>query len=322
MGRDWLLGSCPESDVEKFYGQRAFTPASGGMRRVDRRMLDKHAVPPSTTTNNKMSTPVPDMIYGYRHDKAFSEGQQVQLRTLGEHRPAISAADLILRFFVVEFKGGDGGIWIAENQVLGGSSPCVLLAERLNKQLRECSKGAVRQIDSSTFSIAMTGTEARLFISWKHDDLKYYTSMVQSYALLEPEQYINFRRHIRNILDWGKDKRLKAIRESLGSILVAAQHETTERSKARPAPSEASSGGGSSSSRKKLALGKGSSASVSSISQGKGKSVAGVSQGLAASLSNPMTAASRASTNQWMWDDQLLMERDGRMAIKIGYTGT
>lgn len=57
----------------------------------------------------------------------------------------------------------------------------------------------------------MSGTEARLYISWKHSDLDYCMKKVKSFLLQEPEHYLEFRKYVRNIMDWGKGRRLSRI---------------------------------------------------------------------------------------------------------------
>jgi hypothetical protein len=57
------------------------------------------------------------------------------------------------------------------------------------------------------------------YVSWKPDELKYYMRKVKSFLLQEPEKYVEFRKHVWNIIDWGKGKRLKEIRKSLDSLL-------------------------------------------------------------------------------------------------------
>ncbi|KAF2193446.1 hypothetical protein K469DRAFT_236040 [Zopfia rhizophila CBS 207.26] len=161
------------------------------------------------------------MLYGYRRHGAFAQ-QQAQLISMGAQMVA-NSQDLIYLFFVIEFKA-DGplrsaGLWVATNQCLGGSASCVHIAERLNCQLRQCKWDEVQPIDSAAFSVAMSGTEARLYISWKHNELDYYTRKVKSFLLQEPEQYVEFRKYVLNILDWGKDKRLEGIRDTLSSLL-------------------------------------------------------------------------------------------------------
>ena len=65
----------------------------------------------------------------------------------------------------------------------------------------------------------MNGTEGGLYISWKHNELDYYVQKVSGFLLQKPNDYLEFRKYVRNIIDWGKDKRSKAIRDSLASLL-------------------------------------------------------------------------------------------------------
>lgn len=153
-----------------------------------------------------------------------------------------NSQDLIYPFFSIEFKGdgpsGDGSLWVATNQCLGGSASCVNIADRLNHQLRECNNEEVKSIDSVAFSIAMNGTEARLYISWKHDEVNYYMRSVKSFLLQEPEHYVTFRKYVRNIIDWGQGERLKQIRDSLDILLEKARNTASQQAKSRPPPSD------------------------------------------------------------------------------------
>jgi hypothetical protein len=141
-------------------------------------------------------------------------------------------------------------MWVATNQCLGGSASCVNIAERLNRQLRQCKNKKVRPIDSAAFSIAMNGTEARLYVSWKHDELKYYTRKVDSFLLQKPKDYVEFRKHVLNIIDWGKDERLKEIQKSLDSLLEQNRQIASQQAKSRPPPSSDDSASSSSQKRK------------------------------------------------------------------------
>jgi hypothetical protein len=79
-----------------------------------------------------------------------------------------------------------------------GSASCVNIAERLNRRLRQ---EKVQFVDSAVFSIAMNGTEARLYVSWKDDKLHYYMQKVNSFFLQDPEHHLRFRKYVRNIID-------------------------------------------------------------------------------------------------------------------------
>lgn len=101
---------------------------------------------------------------------------------------------------------------------------------------------------SAAFSIALGGPEARLYISWKHNDLDYYMADVDSFLLHRPEDYPHFREYVRNILEWGKGSRLREIQDSLDILLEESQKRASAAAKSRALPSTGS-GSCSSSSR-------------------------------------------------------------------------
>ncbi|KAL2753757.1 hypothetical protein ACRALDRAFT_1077331 [Sodiomyces alcalophilus JCM 7366] len=232
-----------EPNVEDYFRSTIF-PNPGvteSLRRSDKQPIFKHAVP-SAVSIVQVSRPIPDVTYGYR-DAAFP-GQLPQIVSMGDALSANSQG-LLCPFFVIEFKGdgpgGTGSLWVATNQCLGGSATCINIAERLNRQLRECKSDEVRPINSAVFSIAMNGSEARLFISWKHDDLDIYMRKIRGFLLQDPEHYIQFRKYVRNIIDWGKDRRLSEIRASLDTLLEENRKRASAIAKSRPPPSDASS---------------------------------------------------------------------------------
>ncbi|KAF2461177.1 hypothetical protein BDY21DRAFT_361162 [Lineolata rhizophorae] len=207
-----------EPGVEKYF--HTHTPPdpkpSGSLKRTEKQPMAKHTVPNTTRSNLKVSNPIPDLLYGYNCYTAFPQ-QQAQLISM-RNEPMANTQSLTYPFFVIEFKGNGGDLWVATNQCLGGFMSCVNMAERLNEQLRKCKSDMIQAIDSPAFSIAMNGTEARLYISWKHDELDYYMRKVESFALQKPKYYIEFRKYVRNIIDWGKDKRLNEIQASLDKL--------------------------------------------------------------------------------------------------------
>jgi hypothetical protein len=229
-----------ESEVEEYFRGKIFSKPgpSDSLKRADRQPIAKHAVP-SSGSNLKVSNPVPDMLYGYNRHGAFPQ-QQAQLVSMGNTVVA-NNQDLIYPFFVIEFKGdgptGVGSLWVATNQCLGGSTSCVTIAERLNHQLRKCKSDDIRPINGAAFSIAMSGTEARLYVSWRHNELDHYMANVDSFLLQDPEHYLKFRKYVRNIIDWGKERRLKDIRDSLDSLLEESRMRVSEGAKSRQPPS-------------------------------------------------------------------------------------
>lgn len=242
-----------ESAVENYFKANVFPDPErlDSLKRIDKNPMAKHVVP-DVGSKLKVGTPVPVMLYGYNRLGAFPQ-QQAQLRSMGNEMVA-NTQGLVYPFFIIEFTadgpGGSGSMWAATNRCLGGSASCINIAERLNHQLRQCKNKNVRHIDSAAFSIAMNGTEARLYVSWKYDELKYYTQKVDSFLLQKPKDYMDFRKHVRNIIDWGKDKRLKEIQDSLNSLLEESRKTASQLAKSCPPPSSGDSTSSSSQKRK------------------------------------------------------------------------
>lgn len=110
------------------------------------------------------------------------------------------------------------------------------MAERLNHQLIQCRGEQIRLVDSAAFSIAMSGTEARLYVSWQHDELKSYMRKVDNVLLQNPDHYLKFPRCVLNVIDWGKDVRLEDIRDSLDILLEESRKSASETATSRRPP--------------------------------------------------------------------------------------
>jgi hypothetical protein len=63
---------------------------------------------------------------------------------------------------------------------------------------------------------------------------------VKSFLLQDPGHFIEFRKHVLNIIDWGKDKRLNEIRVSLNTLLEESSKRASESAKCRQPPSDGS----------------------------------------------------------------------------------
>ena len=103
--------------------------------------MSRHTAP-SSESKLKVSNPVPDMLFGYDHDNAFTEPQQAHYTTMGNSMVA-NSENLTNPFFVVECKGEDGRLYVATNQCLGGAASCVNAAEQLNCELSKCGSDKV-----------------------------------------------------------------------------------------------------------------------------------------------------------------------------------
>ncbi|KAF9762900.1 hypothetical protein IL306_003293 [Fusarium sp. DS 682] len=240
-----LLKGTPENQVEKYFHINIFPEPEprGKLKRLDKSPMAKHTMP-NTESGPKLSTPVPDILYGYNRMFAFS-GLHKQLITMGTEVNANNQFESMLYpFLVVEFKGDGGSMWVAENQCLGASAACVNMADSLNRRLRQCKSTFLPPIDNAAFSIAMNGYEARIHISWKENELDTYMVTTDVFHLHDPEHYIKFRKYVRNIIDWGRGARLEAIRKSLDSLWEDQEERREAASaaaKARKPPSSADS---------------------------------------------------------------------------------
>ncbi|KAI0398977.1 hypothetical protein F4802DRAFT_83435 [Xylaria palmicola] len=194
---------------------------------------------PTTNPEIRISRPVPDLLYGYNDVTAFPQ-QQAQVEALREEQAATKSF-LMYPFLVVEFKGSEGSLTVATNQCIGGSATSVNIAERLNERLKWFVGEDTQTISNAVFGITMHGTEARLFVSWKHNDPtepRYYMQKINSFALQEPQAYTEFHKCVQNIIDWGMGERLTEIRNALDRLQEADRQRVSKEAKSRPPPSD------------------------------------------------------------------------------------
>ena len=151
---------------------------------------------------------------------------QTMLHPRNPDYPTATLQGLRFPFFAIEFKaagGTKGDLWVATNQCAGASSACVNAVERLNLLLREHE--SLQLVDNVTYSVTVDNNIAQLYISWKEDNLNYFLQRVGAFLLSSPDHFKDFRKQVRNILDWGKDKRLKRIGDALDIILEKNREE-------------------------------------------------------------------------------------------------
>ncbi|KAK7996674.1 glycoside hydrolase superfamily [Apiospora arundinis] len=240
---------------------------------------------PSLTTPNKIPKPIPDLVYGYTTKAEytkFSDSQLIAGQTMDPPMgKVVGTGDLSFPFFVIEFKGvgpSNGNPWVASNQCAGGSAACVETAERLNRLLQQYP--AAKTLDNISFSIGMDQDIARLFVSWSSRDLEYYLRDARPvFDLRSTEQYLLFRRYVKNILDWGKGPRLQEIQDAFDFILEEERKKASDQARQRPAPSAS----GSDSGKRAYLAQSGNSASGGSSVKGGGPTKGSVAPGRSSS---------------------------------------
>lgn len=241
-----LEDRCDEREVEIFLSSTLFPTRSdptygrsAGLDTTRSRFMPFHLIPNNPGGLYRVSRPKPHLLYRYSGDRRyrpFTESQflaQNHLHPQNLNFAQATASGLRLPFFAIEFKsdGPTGGsLWVAANQCAGASSAFVNAVEHLNALLP--NDPAVNRVDNLSYSIAVDNTLAKLYISWKEEDLNYCCQQVGAFLLLRLKEFKSFRRQVRNILDWGKGARLTQIRDALDIILEQNQKAAAEQASA------------------------------------------------------------------------------------------
>ncbi|KAH7182541.1 uncharacterized protein B0J16DRAFT_400721 [Fusarium flagelliforme] len=213
-----------EPEVEQYIQYSLVTLPSRNdiLKRSDKIPMARRMIP-NTGTAYRVSGPVPDVLLGYNYGGAFTPLQRRKLASMD--LASANNDGICLPFFVVEFKGD------------GPSSN-----EMLNKELLKTGVEEIIPIDTSCFSISMNGTEARLLVSWKEEQT-FNVQKIRSFALQEADQFLQFRKCVLNIMDWGRNERLESIRSALDLLdenSLGASQKKRRGSNSKPKSSESS----------------------------------------------------------------------------------
>jgi len=249
-----LAEGCAEADVEGFLEDTVFPKPSdltygrsAGLGSAKSSLMSSYLIPNNPESQFRVSGPKPDLLYGYSGaltDGAFTQPQflaQEALHPQNARFAEATAQGLGFPFFAIEFKaagGTRGDLWVATNQCAGASSACLNAVDQLNTSLQD--NKSVQRVDNLSYCIAVDNNTAQLYISWKEDGLNNYLQRVDAFLLSRPEDFKSFRKQVRNILDWGKDTRLKQIRDALNIILEEKRQKAAKRAKSREPPSDGS----------------------------------------------------------------------------------
>ncbi|KAI9163562.1 hypothetical protein HJFPF1_05179 [Paramyrothecium foliicola] len=240
-----LRTASADSDVQRLFGTRLFPlpVGDGPLQRTDRVPMLRNAVP-SVSTEARISIPSPDLLYGY--DRAsFPE-------SIANFADAANSHDLLYPFLAVELRGdgpdGTGSFWVGTNKCLGSTATCINIMERLSQQTQACESEELPILNSAVFSIVMNAHMSRLYLSWKHDDERFYTKSIQDFLLADLAHYNTLRRYVHNIIDWAKGARLQNIQQSLDIIREENRRKRSLAARPRqpPSPGRNASGIGSS----------------------------------------------------------------------------
>lgn len=174
--------------------------------------LSPHLTPayPGLPATARVSQPKPDLVYGYSGSSAgkfspFNEFQLFAQDCLDEYPGQRFAESKIMGlqfpFFAMQLRadaGTLGSLWVSENPCAGESAACLSAAERLNDLLRGINQ---RMVDNLVCCLAMDSRLVQLYVAWKPNRHAYRMHEIGAYRLTNVEDFRDFRRHVRNILD-------------------------------------------------------------------------------------------------------------------------
>jgi hypothetical protein len=228
IGEDSDVDDGDENTVTQYFERHIFENPKGSRRlqglgaTKQFYLIRQEHVPsandPTITVRLPVSRPKPDLLYGYDW-KAFTLAQQ-QFMAMDATEHTANSGGLIYPFLVVELKGHAGSLWMATNQCLGSAAACVNMVVKLNQSIEALA--TVSPVDTTVFSIAMNGTEVRLFASWREFG-EFYTQQIGEFLVSRPQEFIQFRRFVRNVLEWGKDYRRPQIAAALDALREESQ---------------------------------------------------------------------------------------------------
>lgn len=184
--------------------------------------LDRTALPHAFGRNFlPIVQPKPDYQYGYPHASFNAdEAEVMEHRRLRDYARPSSAA--FWPFFFIELKSvSHGGThWVAENQNAGSGAHCVNSMKTLMNYTKDNEK-RTNILNSLAFSCIADVYSASLWVHWHEagDSSRFISSKVKSYQMDNKEDFQSLRSGIRNIIDYGIDKRLPAIKQALRDVL-------------------------------------------------------------------------------------------------------
>ena len=169
-------------------------------------------------------TPKPDIHYGYPRD-SFTPVESAVMRHNRLNAFSHPTTATYWPFFAVEFKSASRGgtRWVADNQNAGTGCHCVNSIETLLKYTRKAE--VQRQtIDSLAFSCVADADFGSLWVHWQdlrtdEGSSRFLSSEVDNFSFRKLNDLRQFRACVRNIIEYGIDKRLDTIKKALADCL-------------------------------------------------------------------------------------------------------
>ena len=225
-------GSSTENVVNSFVSSPMFPVHQPGIGLGGNSPWPRAALPYNPDFGFPISTPKPDYHVGY--DTGIKSGfsaQQANVINNPQARPYTQpGTGNILPFLTVELKSEatGGTLYHAENQAAGSGTYSQRAMEWLLDQANDSESN--RQSDTATFSITGTGRLVVLSVHWHSlEDQTYYMSYVKGFLSSEPEQVQACHSTVKNVIEWGLDKRRSKLRDVLQHLFPLTQQWTFKR---------------------------------------------------------------------------------------------
>lgn len=238
-----------ESEVRDFF-KRSLLPGEGQLvdfgldtiKLSESAMFDRSAVPEiMPSPRYRISTPYPDFAYGFRNNSSdvFSAAQMLASSDMiPAWGLAVKSGGISFPFLTAEIKGhgpANGNLWAGFNQSAGGSATCVNIINNLNVLL-EKTHPDMTPVDNTVFGVVADQNWAELHVTWSPDRAKYYTKRLRRFGLWDAQAYVDLRKCVYAILQWGQETRLPDIRNALNAIMGGNQVEASTRARSRSPP--------------------------------------------------------------------------------------
>lgn len=167
--------------------------------------------------------PKPDNVYGFQL-ATFSKVQQVLLKTfespLSPKCPGLSNHDLFGLLIAIEWDGTIGYI----EQECRRNGRCMVSSRSKAMHrigLEQQSDYGQYELDSMSFTATVNQDTSYIYVHWARKEgnaIKYYMATVAKYELKSGaggEEFVNMRRALHNIIEWGLRIRVYTIRSQL-----------------------------------------------------------------------------------------------------------
>ena len=164
----------------------------------------------------KIKDPKPDLVYGLTA-LAFTDLE----REINMANRVFTSLDdgLFYVFFLVEFKGSNGSIAVAETQACRAGTSAINSMRNLKLRFNAEAKKLGDDPLDFAFSLCPHPETTSLWVHWsetgENDEVSFHMARWRSYIMSEAEHLVQLRHDIDNVLDWGTTDRLTAIKRLL-----------------------------------------------------------------------------------------------------------